>query len=291
MNIKSRKEITGLSFMAPALLVVGGFYLYPLIKTVIYAFFFTDSRGKMVQFAGFENFVELFTDRYFYESLSITFRFAGITVVLSMLIALVLAILCNEKIRGIPFFRTVFSSTMGVSVSAGSTIVLFMFHPSIGVINNLLIRFGILPINWLTSSRYALWAVIISSVWMNIGFGFLVLTAGLQNISQEVEESCEIDGTPYFSKLFKITIPLLGPSLFYLLITTTLKSFQSFGQVDILTGGGPANSTNMLVYSLYRTAFVEFRYDYASVKGLVLLGIITLTMLIKFRLERKVHYQ
>ncbi|MGL5051301.1 MAG: carbohydrate ABC transporter permease [Fusobacteriaceae bacterium] len=291
MNIKNKKEITGLFFMFPAFLIVGWFYLYPLLKTMIYSFFFTDSRGEIVQFAGLENFIELFTDKYFYESLFITFKFAGITVVLSILIALISAILCNEKMKGIPFFRTVFSSTMGVSVSAGSTIVLFMFHPSIGVINNFLMKLGILPINWLTSSKYALWAVIISSVWMNIGFGFLVLTAGLQNISQEIDESCQIDGTPYFSKLFKITIPLLGPNLFYLLITTTLKAFQSFGQVDILTGGGPSNSTNMLVYSLYKTAFVEFRYDYASVKGLVLLVIITAVMLIKFKLEKKVHYQ
>ncbi|MGL4944631.1 MAG: carbohydrate ABC transporter permease, partial [Fusobacteriaceae bacterium] len=88
-----------------------------------------------------------------------------------------------------------------------------------------------------------------------------------------------------------ITLPLLGPSIFYLLITTTLKSFQSFGQVDILTGGGPANSTNLLVYSLFRTAFSEFRYDYASVKGLVLLGLIILIMTFKFKIERKVHYQ
>ncbi|MGL5541948.1 MAG: carbohydrate ABC transporter permease, partial [Fusobacteriaceae bacterium] len=140
-------------------------------------------------------------------------------------------------------------------------------------------------------SSYALWAVIISSVWMNIGFGFLVLTAGLQNISSEIDESAEIDGTGYFDKLFRITLPLLGPSIFYLLITTTLKSFQSFGQVDILTGGGPANSTNLLVYSLFRTAFSEFRYDYASVKGLVLLGLIILIMTFKFKIERKVHYQ
>lgn len=277
--------------MIPALVAVGIFYLYPLLKTVYYSFVFTDARGKVVQFAGLENFIELLSDAQFYQTLRITLKFAGITVILSILISLFLAIICNEKLKGIPFFRTIFSSTMGVSVSAGSTIVLFMFHPSLGVINNLLAKIGILPINWLTDSSYALWAVIISSVWMNIGFGFLVLTAGLQNISSEIDESAEIDGTGYFDKLFRITLPLLGPSIFYLLITTTLKSFQSFGQVDILTGGGPANSTNLLVYSLFRTAFSEFRYDYASVKGLVLLGLIILIMTFKFKIERKVHYQ
>ncbi|MGL4254312.1 MAG: carbohydrate ABC transporter permease [Fusobacteriaceae bacterium] len=291
MNFTKKNEKSGILFMIPALVAVGIFYLYPLLKTVYYSFVFTDARGKVVQFAGLENFIELLSDAQFYQTLRITLKFAGITVILSILISLFLAIICNEKLKGIPFFRTIFSSTMGVSVSAGSTIVLFMFHPSLGVINNLLAKIGILPINWLTDSSYALWAVIISSVWMNIGFGFLVLTAGLQNISSEIDESAEIDGTGYFDKLFRITLPLLGPSIFYLLITTTLKSFQSFGQVDILTGGGPANSTNLLVYSLFRTAFSEFRYDYASVKGLVLLGLIILIMTFKFKIERKVHYQ
>ena len=151
--------------------------------------------------------------------------------------------------------------------------------------------FGGIPINWLTDSKYAIITVAISTIWMNIGFGFLVLTAGLQNISSDIDESCAIDGAGYFDKLFKITLPLLSPSIFYLTITTTLKAFQSFGQVDILTGGGPANSTNFIVYSIYKTAFTNYRFDYASVQGVLLLVLITLVMFFKFKLQKKVHYQ
>lgn len=285
------EEKNGLIFCLPALIIAFVFSIYPLLKTIIYSFTFTNEKGKIVEFAGIENFYELFTDPAFYISILATFKFAIITVIFSIGIALFLAILCNEKIKGIGLFRTIFSSSLGVSISAAASIVLFMFHPSLGVVNEIIKFFGGIPINWLTDSKYALITIAISTIWMNIGFGFLVLTAGLQNISSDIDESCAIDGAGYFSKLFKVTLPLLSPSIFYLTITTTLKAFQSFGQVDILTGGGPNNSTNFLVYSIYKTAYSNYRFDYASAQGIILLLIITLIMLIKFRLQKKVHYQ
>lgn len=289
--MKKEQKLTGILFSIPSLVILITFYIFPLMKTILYSLSFTDAKGQIAEFAGIENFYELFTDSTFHESILVTLKFSFITVLFSMIISLFLAIICNEKLKGIKLFRIIFSSSMGVSVSASSSIVLFLFHPSVGLINDILNLFGILPINWFTSSTYAIWAISFATIWMNIGFGFLVLTAGLQNISQEIDESCEIDGANYFTKLFKITIPLLSPSLFYLLITTTLKAFQSFGQVDMLTGGGPANSTNFIVYSIYKTAFSNYRFDYASAQGLFLLLLITVIMVIKFKLERKVHYQ
>lgn len=289
--MKKEQKLIGILFSIPSLVILITFYIFPLMKTILYSLSFTDAKGQIVEFAGIENFYELFTDSTFHESILVTLKFSFITVLFSMIISLFLAIICNEKLKGIKLFRVIFSSSMGVSVSASSSIVLFLFHPSVGLINDILGLFGVLPINWFTNSAYAIWAISFATIWMNIGFGFLVLTAGLQNISQEIDESCEIDGVDYFTKLFKVTIPLLSPSLFYLLITTTLKAFQSFGQVDMLTGGGPANSTNFIVYSIYKTAFSNYRFDYASAQGLFLLLLITVIMMIKFKLERKVHYQ
>ena len=165
-------EINGRIFFLPALIITLIFYIYPLLKTVIYSFYFTGNSGELIEFAGLENFIELFSDSDFYYSLFVTFKFVFYTTIFSIVVALFLAIICNEKLKGIPIFRTFFSSTMGISVSAASTIVLFMFHPSVGIINTLLTKVGILPINWFTDSRYTLMAVIISTVWMNIGFGF-----------------------------------------------------------------------------------------------------------------------
>lgn len=285
-----KRENIGLFFLLPAILITVIFYIYPLVKTIVYGFYLTGTSGELIEYVGLDNFKELLSDSEFYNSLIVTFKFVFYTTFFSVLVALVLALLCNERLKGIPFFRTLFSSTMGVSVSAASTIVLFMFHPSIGVVNTILVKLGVIPINWFTDSSYTLMAVIMTTVWMNIGFGFLIITAGLQSIDPEIEESCLIDGTKYFNKLFKITLPLIGPNMFYLLVTTTLKSFQSFGQIDIMTGGGPVNSTNILVYSLYRSAFVDYRFDYASVKGIVLLLIMSLIMLFKFKMERRIHY-
>ena len=289
--MKKEQKLTGILFSIQSLVILITFYIFPLMKTILYSLSFTDAKGQIVEFAGIENFYELFTDSTFHESILVTLKFSFITVLFSMIISLFLAIICNEKLKGIKLIRVIFSSSMGVSVSASSSIVLFLFHPSVGLVNDILGLVGILPINWFTNSAYAIWAISFATIWMNIGFGFLVLTAGLQNISQEIDESCEIDGVDYFTKLFKVTIPLLSPSLFYLLITTTLKAFQSFGQVDMLTGGGPANSTNFIVYSIYKTAFSNYRFDYASAQGLFLLLLITVIMMIKFKLERKVHYQ
>lgn len=196
-------EINGRIFFLPALIITLIFYIYPLLKTVIYSFYFTGNSGELIEFAGLENFIELFSDSDFYYSLFVTFKFVFYTTIFSIVVALFLAIICNEKLKGIPIFRTFFSSTMGISVSAASTIVLFMFHPSVGIINTLLTKVGILPINWFTDSRYTLMAVIISTVWMNIGFGFIVLTAGLQNISTEVEESCMIEEQDIFPNYLK----------------------------------------------------------------------------------------
>lgn len=287
----SKSEKYGYIFSLPSLIIAFIFSLYPLIKTVIYSFSYTDEKGKMVAFAAWDNFYELFTDPDFYQSLLATFKFAFITVFFSIVISLFLAVLCNEKIKGIGFFRTIFSSSLGVSISAAASIALFMFHPSLGMVNDIIKLFGGLPVNWLTNSKDALITISISTIWMDVGFGFLVLTAGLQNISSDIEESCAVDGAGYFTKLFKVTIPLLSPSLFYLVIITTLKAFQSFGQVDILTGGGPDNSTNFLVYSIYKTAFSNYRFDYASAQGVILLLIIILIMSFRYKLQKKVHYQ
>ena len=257
MKLK-RDENIGILFALPTLIVTFIFSIYPLFKTFIYAFSFTDEKGKIVEYAGLENFYELFTDPAFYSSLIATFKFAIITVTLSIMISLFLAILCNEKIKGIGFFRMVFSSSLGVSISAAASVVLFMFHPSLGIINEIIEICGGTPINWLTDSKYALITVAISTIWMNIGFGFLVLTAGLQNISADVDESCLMDGAGYFTKLFKVTIPLLSPSIFYLVITTTLKAFQSFG-IGARKAQLYSNRTCVLSESLAHSGFSFLR--------------------------------
>ncbi|MDG5789866.1 sugar ABC transporter permease [Evansella sp. AB-P1] len=282
----------GMIYLFPAFLILGIFLFYPMIKTLYYSLFITNPRGETVVFVGLENFLTLMQSASFQNSMIQTFKFVLYTVPTGVFLALFLALIANEKVRGIEFFRVIFSSTLGVSVAAGASIWLFMFHPSLGVLNNLLQVFGLDSIGWLTSGEWALISVSITTVWMGIGFNFIIFLGGLQNISQELYESALIDGAGYFARLFKITIPLLSPTLFFVVTVTLINSFQSFGQIHILTGGGPNEATNLIVYSIYKEAFEFSRFGTASAQAIILFLFILLVTIIQFKVgEKKVHYQ
>nr|WP_084063288.1 sugar ABC transporter permease [Ornithinibacillus halophilus] len=279
-------------YLSPALLLLGVFLFYPMLKTLYFSFFEVSGGGTIEGWVGFGHYVELFQSSEFRKSMVGTFLFVLYTVPAEILIALFLAVIASEKLKGIGFFRTVFSSTLGVSVAAGATIFLFLFHPSLGVLNSILGFVGIDGVEWLTSSKWALVSVAITTVWMHIGINFIILLGGLQNISKELYESADIDGAGYFQKLFKITIPMLSPVLFFVIIIGVIGAFQTFGQIDILTGGGPAGSTNIIVYSIYLEAFSYGNFGFASAQAILLFIIILIVTIIQFRIgEKRVHYQ
>lgn len=152
--------------------------------------------------------------------------------------------------------------------------------------------FGIDAIGWLTDPKWALLAVSATTIWMNLGFTFLILLGGLQSIDSYLYESADIDGASYFYKLRRITIPMLSPTLFFVITVTIINAFQTFGQIDILTQGGPQNTTNLIVYSIYREAFANYQFGTASAQSIVLFIIILVMTVLQFKLgERKVHYQ
>jgi sn-glycerol 3-phosphate transport system permease protein len=211
---------------------------------------------------------------------------------IGLIIALFLALIANEKLKGIGFFRTMFSSTMGMSVAASSVIWMFMYNPTIGVINKVLNLVGIHDVQWLLDPKYALIAVSISTIWMNIGFTFLILLGGLQNIDEKLYENARIAGVSYWYQLRKITLPMLSPTLFFIITVSFINAFQTFGQIDILTKGGPTDSTNVIVYSIYKDAFVNYNVGSASAQATILFFCILLVTALQFKLgERKVHYQ
>jgi sn-glycerol 3-phosphate transport system permease protein len=211
---------------------------------------------------------------------------------IGLIIALFLALIANEKLKGIGFFRTMFSSTMGMSVAASSVIWMFMYNPTIGVINKVLNLVGIHDVQWLLDPKYALIAVSISTIWMNIGCAFLILLGGLQNIDEKLYENARIAGVSYWYQLRKITLPMLSPTLFFIITVSFINAFQTFGQIDILTKGGPTDSTNVIVYSIYKDAFVNYNVGSASAQATILFFCILLVTALQFKLgERKVHYQ
>lgn len=291
---KTRRQnfFKGIMFLLPSIILFSLFLFYPMIKTLYLSFFLTDMAGTPTVFVGLDNYIQLYTSDIFRKSFISTFLFVLYIVPTSIIIALFLAVLANEKLKGVGLFRTMYSSTMGISVAAGSIFWMYLFNPSMGLLNEALGVIGIDSIGWLTDPDWALIAISLTTIWMNIGFTFLILLGGLQSIDQSLYENANIEGAGYFRKLFQITVPMLSPTLFFVLVVTIINAFQTFGQIDILTKGGPQYETNLIVYSIYREAFVNRQFGPASAQAVVLFVIILIMTVVQFKFaERKVHYQ
>ncbi|MDO4514640.1 MAG: sugar ABC transporter permease [Lachnospiraceae bacterium] len=270
-------------FLAPSLLIFGLFLFYPFVKTIYLSFFKTDKMGLPKKFVGLENYTKLLTSESFYNSLAVTLIFVVIVVAGSMLLGLAGAVLCNKAFPGIRVFSTAYALPMAIASSSAALIFKMMLHPSVGIVNKLLK----LNINWISDPRYALLCVAVLTAWLNSGINFLYFSAGLSNIDETIYERASVDGASEFQKFIRLTLPGLSPIIFYTLVVNIIQAFQSFGQVKILTQGGPGESTSLIVYSIYRDAFFNFRFGSAAAKSVVLFVIIMLLTLVMFRVEKK----
>ena len=289
---KTKRLPLWIIYLLPSMLIFLIFTFYPFVKTLVTSFFATTNTGALTQFVDIHNYISLFTDPKYLQNLGNTLLYLVLTVPLTVIISLMLAVLSCSNLPGMGVFRTIFSSTMGISVAAGSVFWNLLFHPTAGLLNHLISSLGGRPVGWLTDANCALLSVSAVSIWMNIGFSYLVLMGGLKNIDDSHYESVEIVGGGFFYRLFKVTIPLISPSLFFVFTTALIGAFQSFGLIDMLTAGGPNNSTNLLVYRLYKDAFVNFRIGSASAQGVVLFLLILLVSQLQTKLtERLVTYQ
>lgn len=289
---KTKRLPLWIIYLLPSMLIFLIFTFYPFVKTLVTSFFATTNTGALTQFVDIQNYISLFTDPKYLQNLGNTLLYLVLTVPLTVIISLMLAVLSCSNLPGMGVFRTIFSSTMGISVAAGSVFWNLLFHPTAGLLNHLISSLGGRPVGWLTDANCALLSVSAVSIWMNIGFSYLVLMGGLKNIDDSHYESVEIVGGGFFYRLFKVTIPLISPSLFFVFTTALIGAFQSFGLIDMLTAGGPNNSTNLLVYRLYKDAFVNFRIGSASAQGVVLFLLILLVSQMQTKLtERLVTYQ
>lgn len=283
---------SGLLYLSPSIALFGIFLVYPLLRTIYLSFFRTDTQGTPLEFVGAAHYSDLFMSPGFWQSIQATVGFVLLTVPLTILISFSLALLANEKLRGIGVFRTAFSATMGMSVAASSVIWMFMYNPSIGIFNRFLEAVGGSGVQWLLDPQYALLSVSLATVWMNVGFTFLILLGGLQNIDRTLYESADLAGTSYWTQLRAITIPMLSPTLFFVGIISLINAFQTFGQIDLLTKGGPTNATNVIVYAIYKDAFINYNVGSASAQAVLLFMAVLLLTWLQFKLvERKVHYQ
>lgn len=273
-------------YLLPALIFFGLFVYWPFFKTLKLSVARTTPLGEVAEYVGLANYINIFKDPDFLKSLLISFEFAIMMVIFSIGLGFILAIASNEKIKGKGFFRTIYALPMAISAAAASVVFMFIFHGSLGILNRVLGT----NIGWLTDTRYALIAVTIVSVWMNIGMNYIYITAALQSVPNELYESAAIEGAGFFQKHRHITIPCISPTLFFLLIINVINSLQAYAQFKMMTQGGPANSTNVIVYEIYSEAFINSRFGVACAESVVLFVILIILTAFQFKLEKKVTY-
>lgn len=283
MNKTKRFKIEPYSFIMPSLIIFSLFLFYPFFKTLYLSLYKTDKMGQPKLFVGFENYTDLFSSPSFYNSLVVTFVFVAIVVLGSMAIGLLTAVLCNKSFPGIRAFSTAYALPMAIASSSAAMIFKIILHPSVGIANKVLNS----NINWLTDPKYALICVAVLTAWLNSGINFLYFSAGLSNIDESIYERASIDGANSIHQFFKLTLPGLSPILFYTFVVNIIQAFQAFGQVKILTQGGPGESTNLLVYSIYRDAFFNYRFGSAAAQSVILFAIIMILTLVMFKMEKK----
>ena len=275
-------------YLLPCFFVFTLFLFYPFFRTVYLSLFITDKMGMPKLFVGLDNYKTLLQSDSFRNSLAVTFEFVVIVVALGLLLGLAGALLCNRSFPGIRFFSTAYALPMAIASSSAAMIFQVMLHPSIGIVDKLLGT----DINWVADPAYALICVAVLTAWLNSGINFLYLSAGLSGIEASLYESASVDGANALQKLLHITLPSLSPVLFFTVTIDVILSFQSFGQVKILTQGGPGEATNLIVYSIYRDAFFNYRFGAAAAESIVLFLIILLLTLLMFRSEKgSVNYQ
>ena len=270
-------------YLVPSLLIFAVFLFYPFFKTLYLSLFMTNKMGQAKLFVGLQNYTDLLSSASFLNSLKVTLIFVVIVVFGGMALGLIAAVLCNKAFPGIRAFSTAYALPMAIASSSAAMIFKIMLHPAVGIVNKLL---G-LDINWLNDPAMALYCVAILTAWLNSGINFLYFSAGLGNIDETIYERASVDGASGVQQFFSLTLPGLSPIMFYTLVVNIIQAFQSFGQIKILTEGGPNESTNVIVYSIYRDAFFNYRFGSASAQSVILFVIIMLITLVMFRLEKK----
>ncbi len=285
MNTGKKKKLnwTPYCYLIPCMLVFGIFLFYPFFKTIYLSLFLTDRMGQAKIFVGMQNYIDLLTSESFRNSLKVTLIFVVIVVIGGMFLGLVAAVLCNKAFPGIRAFSTAYALPMAIASSSAAMIFQIMLHPTVGIVNKLT---G-LDINWLNDPDTALVCVAILTAWLNSGINFLYFSAGLGNIDETIYERASVDGASSVQQFFSLTLPGLSPIMFYTLVVNIIQAFQSFGQIKILTEGGPDEATNVIVYSIYRDAFFNYRFGSAAAQSVILFIIIMIITLIMFRLEKK----
>jgi multiple sugar transport system permease protein len=278
-------------FLSPTLVIFSTFILFPVLFSFYLSFHSWNMFSAEASFIGVENYQRMFNSPEFYNVLWNTTVYTIGTVPLNMLLALLVAVILEQKVRGKRFLRAAFFTPVIVSWVAAAVIWKWVFDPNFGPLNYLLGYVGIGPINWTNEPTAAMAGLIMVGVWKTFGINMILFSAGLSGIPDHYYEAAQIDGAGAWSKFYNITLPLLMPTTFFILVMSIIGSFQVFDVVYVMTSGGPLGSTKVLVFELYEHAFKFFDMGYASAIAYALFGLIFILTLIQVRFfKNRVHY-
>lgn len=286
----ARNNITGWAMVAPATFIFGVFTFFAMGFASYISLHSWNMLGPM-RWVGLENYTRAFTSPEFWNSLKVTVLYVIYTVIPSVTLSLAIAIVLNKALRGVTFYRVAMYLPVITSMAAAAVVWRYIYDPDIGLANYLLSLVGVSPKKWLVDPKTALPAVAIVGVWKRLGYNVVLYLAGLQAIPGYYYEAAEIDGASEFAKIRHITLPLLSPTTFFVVIMQVIASFKVFVSVNIMTNGGPLRSTDVIAFHLYEQAFRYFRMGYASAIAYILFMIIFILTLVQFKFEKKVvHY-
>jgi multiple sugar transport system permease protein len=290
-TLARREAVWGYLFLLPNII---GFLIFTALAVVI-AFGLALTEWDLLtppRFIGLANYQKLLTnDPVFRQVMANTLYFVAGVVPLDVIAALSLALLLNRPIRGMALYRAVYFVPVVTSLIAVAIVWQWLYHTEVGLVNYVLTSVGLPRVNWLGSTEWAMPAVIFMSVWKAMGYYAVIFLAGLQGIPTHLYEAASIDGASSWQRFWKITLPLLSPTLFFVLVISIIQAFQVFGQIFIMTRGGPGGATNTIVYFIYNNGFVWFRMGYAAAASWILFAVIfAITALQALWQRRWVHY-
>ncbi len=281
----NKTSFAGYLFILPALIGTLIFIIIPIFCSFGLSFTNWDLLNE-IKFVGLNNYKAIFTEPIFVKILINTFVYALSTTFFGVLIPLILAYILNNKIIGGEFFKIAYFIPFITPMIVIGIVWEWIFDPNIGYLNNLLH----LHINWLYDTHFAMPALIIVSVWKLIGYNMIIFLAGFSTLNKELFEASKIDGANSYQTFKNITIPLLSPTIFFVVIITAISSFQVFDLIFIMTQGGPLDSTNVIVYSIYKNAFEYFNIGKASALAYVLFAIIFILTLFQWNIRKILVY-
>lgn len=282
--------------LAPSTIVLVMFVLFPLGKAVLLGSKRCDAQGDRCVSNGWDQYWDAARSNEFQHALIVTGKFAMMTVPLGLALGVGLAVLADKYLMGIGFFRAVFSSTVATSVAVASLMWLFLLQPNIGVLSNvgwLQDLFPVIKSPGLTFDEgTALWSAATSSVWSGLGFTFIVVTAGLQGVPRDLHEAAVLDGASGVRRFWSVTVPMLGPTLLFVVVVLTTRAFQAYAEIELITKGGPTDSTTTVTYLIFgKASVISSNYGLQATTSVLLFAVLLVVSVFQLRsIGRRVHY-